>query len=466
MNDPVAGSPATTPATSQPPARTPDANATRSPTTSPQPSGTTGSRALPTGLADRLSDWLEAHHDDLVAIRRHLHAHPELSGEERETTTFVAEHLLSAGLSPRILPGGTGLLCDLGPPGELVALRADLDALAMEDGKDVPYRSTRPGVAHACGHDVHTTVVLGAGLALHELVGAAGAPVPARLIFQPAEERVPGGAVEVIAGGGLDGVSTIFGLHCDPRLPVGQVGITTGPITSATDMMVIALHGPGGHTARPERTVDLVHLAGVVVTHLPDLVRSHLPDRSTRITFGSLHAGDAPNVIPSVAELWATVRTPEPGDWHSVEAAVRRALDTLVMPADATWQLTYTHGHPPVVNDAVATRRLVAGATTLLGADAVVPTAQSVGGDDFSWYLDRVPGSYARLGTSNGGGPDGGSVDQGSAGPGGSAAPVDLHASCFDVDEGCIPVGIAVLVGAVLAGGEPEPQGSGTPTRP
>jgi amidohydrolase len=240
--------------------------------------------ALPPGFEDGLATWLDAHRDELVTFRRHLHANPELSGEEVETTAFVAERLLVGGLQPRVLPDGIGLICDLAPdaPGPTVALRADLDALAMDDGKDVPYRSKRPGVAHACGHDVHTTVVLGAGLALHELLVRRGEPAAVRLVFQHAEERVPGGAIEVIAAGGLDGVDRIFGLHCDPRLPAGLVGLTDGAITSATDMIAIRLSGPGGHTARPERTVDLVRLAGEVAVALPALVQARLGDLPAR----------------------------------------------------------------------------------------------------------------------------------------------------------------------------------------
>jgi amidohydrolase len=385
-------------------------------------------------LRDPLEAWLAAHHDELVTFRRHLHAHPELSGAERETTAMVAERLLVAGLEPRVLPTGTGLLCDVGT-GPLIALRADLDALPLEDGKDVPYRSTVPGVAHACGHDVHTTIVLGAGLALNDLLARQGTDPGIRLLFQPAEERLPGGAVEVIDAGGLEDVAEIYALHCDPRLEVGRVGLVVGPITSATDRAVIALGGPGGHTARPEQTVDLVRLLAHVVTELPALVEARLGGPRVRLTFGSVHAGHAPNVIPSDAELQATVRTPDPGSWDALEDAVRAALAVLVDPTGAWWTLEYTSGHPPVVNDAAATGHMASAATALVGPDAVVPTQQSVGGDDFSWYQRVVPGCYARLGVRD---------------PLDRNPPVDLHARCFDVDERSIATGVRLLVGTVL----------------
>lgn len=389
----------------------------------------------PPGLEAWLDTWLDAHHDELITFRRHLHAHPELSGEEHETTASIAERLLVAGCEPRVLSSGTGVVCDVAPgaPGPLVALRADIDALAMDDDKDVPYRSTRPGVAHACGHDVHTTVVLGAGLALRDLLGdRAGI----RLVFQPAEERLPGGALEVLETGGLDGVDAIFALHCDPRVPVGQLGLVPGPITSATDKLHIALHGPGGHTARPERTVDLIRLAAEVVAGLPPMVEELLGGRAARITFGAIHAGDAANVIPARAELRGTARTPDAEVWGDLEPALRTALARLVEPHEGTWELDYTRGHPPVVNDPWAAEVMAAGARAALGPEAVVPTVQSVGGDDFSWYLHRVPGAYARLGVRD---------------PTDTAPPVDLHASCFDVDERAIAAGVRVLVATAIA---------------
>ncbi len=232
------------------------------------------------GTADAMTAWLDTfldgHRAELIAFRRHLHAHPELSYAERDTTDLIAQRLQVAGLRPRLLPNECGLICDIGSgAGPVLALRADIDALAMDDEKDVPYRSQRPGVAHACGHDVHATVVLGAGLALAE--HAARTPgLRVRLLFEPAEESLPGGSVEVIDAGGLDHVNAIYGLHCDPKVDVGRVAVREGALTSATDMVMLELHGPGGHTARPHLTVDLVRVAAMVATELPDAVRAAL----------------------------------------------------------------------------------------------------------------------------------------------------------------------------------------------
>ena len=184
-------------------------------------------------MADIAESWLAAHVDDLVAWRRHLHRHPELGRQEFATTQFVADRLVEAGLNPKTMPGGTGLICDLGPDyGPRIALRADMDALPMSERTGAPYASTVPNVAHACGHDAHTAVLLGAATALMTMPEL---PIGVRLIFQPAEELMPGGALDAIAAGALTGVSRIFALHCDPRLEVGRVAIIAGPITSAAD---------------------------------------------------------------------------------------------------------------------------------------------------------------------------------------------------------------------------------------
>jgi amidohydrolase len=396
--------------------------------------------SLDPALDRSLDAFLDAHLEELIAFRRELHAHPELSNEEHETTARVAERLRVAGLAPRVLPTGTGLICDLpgstGPgPAARVALRADLDALAMEDETTVPYRSQVPGVAHACGHDVHTTVVLGAGLALARLLVAPGAPAgTVRLLFEPAEESAPGGAVDVLEAGGLVDVDWLFGLHCDPKVDVGQVGVRVGPITSAADLVSIRLHGPGGHTARPHHTVDLVAVAGRLADQLPGVLRQI--DASLNLVFGALLAGDAANVIPATAVLRGTLRTPDRTAWDAAPSVLESALHALVEPSGATYELVHDRGVPPVVNDERATNVFAAAAAATLGADAVVPTEQSAGGDDFAWYAERVPSSYVRLGVH----------DPASTGP-----RLDLHASTFDVDERAIAVGVRVLVCATLA---------------
>jgi len=252
-------------------------------------------------LPEELDQFLTAREDELIAFRRDLHAHPELGYHEHRTTNRVSLRLAAAGLRPVILPKGTGLIVDIGAESAgstLVALRADLDALPINDEKNVPYRSTVPNACHACGHDVHTSVLLGAGLFLAGQAAAGTLPGRVRLIFQPAEE-VPGGALDVMAAGGIASVDRIFTLHCDPRLDVGKVGTRTGPITAACDKIKVRVTGPGGHTARPHLTADLVYALGKIVTELPAALSRRVDPRSSlSLVWGRVSAGSAANAIP------------------------------------------------------------------------------------------------------------------------------------------------------------------------
>lgn len=378
---------------------------------------------------------------ELVGLRRRLHAHPELSGQEIWTTEQLVELLRAAGLRPRVLGCGTGLVCDVdlrGPdsagadgPARTVVLRADIDALAMDDRKDVPYRSTVPGAAHACGHDVHAAIVLGAGLVLADLASVAPVDGVVRLVFEPREESVPGGAVDVLAEGWLDGVDAVFGLHCDPKLEAGRLGVRPGPLTAAADSFTLTLRGPGGHTARPHLTVDLVRVLADTVVALPaDLERRAAPYGGVSLVFGSAHSGDAPNVIPSVAVLRGSLRTHDRAVWERAESLMREAIRDVVADRVSGWELAYVGGVPPVVNDPGAIAVMAAAGRAVLGDEAVVPTPKSMGGDSFAWYLEKAPGAYGRLGTH---GRD-------------FARPVDLHASEFDVDERAIAYGVRILV--------------------
>jgi len=400
--------------------------------------------------------WLDEHGEGLVAVRRNLHAHPELSGAEQATTDLVYERLQLAGLEARRLAVGTGLMCDIVPTGptatsatgfqEGLAMRADLDALAMADEKHVAYRSQVPGVSHACGHDVHTAIVLGTALYFaHHRAELAG---PVRFIFQPAEERVPGGALDVVSDGGLAGVAAIVGLHCEPKLDVGIIGLRAGAISSAADMAVIRLSGPGGHTARPELTVDLVGVAAKVVTELPGRVAAAVApidlDHSTlvKVVFGSLHAGDAVNVIPTHGVLKASIRTPSLAVWDVLADVFERELRAIVAGSGAEVDLDYTHGVPPVVNDRAVTDIVGEAAAVAFGTTCVEEVQQSWGGDDFAWYTREVPGTYVRLGVRDPLGPT-----------------LDLHAGHFDVDERSIAIGIRLLTATVerFFAGQPEP---------
>ena len=375
--------------------------------------------------------WLAAHGSELIAVRRELHAHPELAWDEHLSTALVRERLHAAGLSPTVLRRGTGLVCDVGQGPRTVVVRADLDALPLRDLKDVEYRSQRPGVTHACGHDLHTAAVLGVGLAL------AGQDLPGRvrLLFQPAEEVMPGGALTVVDEGWLDGVDAVLGLHCDPSLEVGRVGLRTGPLTSAADLLEVRLTGPGGHTSRPQNTVDLVHVLATVATGLPAaLSRLVDPRAGVCVVWGRVAAGTAANAIPAEGLLLGTVRTLDKHAWELLPELVQRLVRELAEPYGAQCEVSYLRGVPPVVNDPLVTALLAQVVHDVLGPEAGLPAAQSLGGEDFAWYLDTVPGAMLRLGVRT---------------PG--TVPLDLHQGAFDVDERAVAVGTRVLAAAAVA---------------
>ncbi|WP_309054587.1 amidohydrolase [Streptomyces sp.] len=375
---------------------------------------------------------------ELIAFRRDVHMHPELGNQEFRTTAALKARLEAAGLAPKVLPAGTGLICDIGTwdgRRPMLALRADLDALPIPDVKTVPYRSTVPNRAHACGHDVHTTTVLGAGLVLAELDREGLLPNAVRLLFQPAEEVLPGGAAEAVAAGVLDGVGRIIALHCDPRVDAGKIGLRAGPITSACDRLEITLDGPGGHTARPHLTTDLVTAAARIATDVPAVLARRVDARSgLSVTWGRIESGHAPNVIPQHAELSGTVRCLDLRTWREAPDLVHAAVDEIATLHRAKSTVNYVRGVPPVVNDPVVTELLRDAMTARLGPLAIEDTEQSLGGEDFSWYLEHVPGAMARLGVRT---------------PGDTRVR-DLHAGDFDVDERCIETAVELFTAAAL----------------
>jgi amidohydrolase len=393
-------------------------------------------------LSAEVDDWVAANNAHLVATRRHIHAHPELAFAEFETTSYIEQRLREVGLKARRLPTGTGLVVDVGSGDPVVVLRADIDALPIADLKDVPYASTREGLAHACGHDVHTTVVLGVAQALASLDGVPGR---VRCVFQPAEEVIPGGASEVVASGVLDGASRAFALHCDPSVPVGSIGLRTGAITAACDRLDVTLTGPGGHTARPQLTVDLVDALGRLITDMPGLLSRQVDPRSGfSLVWGAVNAGIAANAIPQRGTLRGTVRVLDRDAWKGAEDLMRSLVERVVAATGAEVDVDYVRGLPPVVNDPRAVALMRAAALDTVGSEHVVVTPQSMGGEDFGWFAEVLPIALARLGT-HGGGP-----------------PLDLHRGTFDVDERAIGVGIRLMARTALHALEADAQPSGT----
>lgn len=393
--------------------------------------------------AGRGPAWLDAYLSDslgeLVEFRRQLHRHPELAFAERRTTDRIEQALAAAGITGRRLPGGTGLVADLNPDaaGPLIGLRADIDALPLQEASGLPFASEVPGTAHACGHDVHATVLLGTALAL------ARAPRPAgrvRLLFQPAEESMDGGAAALVQAGAVDDVDLLFALHCEPRTPVGQLGLKVGPITSTADSIEIRVSGPGGHTSRPHLTADVVNALGLLVTNLPLLLTRRLDPRAAAVlVWGQIRAGEAENAIPQSGVLRGTLRVMRRDAWDRAGELITELVGAILEPTGVQYQLSVERGVPPVENDAYTTALLRAGVVSALGADAVTEAEQSTGAEDFADLLEHAPGTLARLGVWDGEGQQS-----------------DLHSAAFRADERAIAVGVRTLVHTVLAAaGEP-----------
>jgi amidohydrolase len=400
-------------------------------------------------LEGELDAFLAGHQAELVDFRRDLHAHPEIGYHEHRTTRRIKLRLEAAGLRPRVLPKGTGLLVDIGSnldagglagassrigAGPVVGLRADLDALPLSDEKNVPYRSTVPNACHACGHDVHTTVLLGTGLFLARTAAAGALPGRVRLIFQPAEE-VPCGAMDVLAAGGIASVDRVFALHCDPRLDVGKIGTRVGAITAACDKISVRVSGPGGHTARPHLTADLVFALGKIITELPAALSRRVDPRSSlSLVWGRVDAGAAANAIPDDGIVEGTVRCLDDEAWHQAPDLLKALVDSVASAYGVVADVSYVRNVPPTVNEAISTAMIEAAADRVLGTDSVVSAPQSLGGEDFAWYLESIPGALARLGTRK---------------PG-SGDDFDIHQPTFDVDERAIGIGVKLMAATAL----------------
>ena len=367
----------------------------------------------------------------MISLRREIHRQPEVGWAEHRTTRLVAEHLRAAGLAPRVRPAGTGAVVDIGEGGPRVGFRADLDALPIAEDSNVDYCSVVPDVMHACGHDVHTAIGVGIALAAAQLDSIPGTM---RFIFQPAEEQIPGGAVSLVEEGVHHDLDAIIAFHVDPSLEPGNVGLRTGGITGASDRFIITLTGPGGHTSRPHKTVDLAYVAGRVISQVPLLIRHGVDPRETvLVVFGRIQGGSAENVIPTSIELGGTIRLFDIELWRMMPKLIEQVVSDLATPLGAGVSIEYHRGSPPVVNHAAVTRAVAEASRLAIGDDHVVETHQSLGSEDFAWYLDAVPGALVRLGSAL---PD---------------RAVDLHSANFDVDEACIETGIRVGLLSLLA---------------
>jgi amidohydrolase len=365
-----------------------------------------------------------------VELRRAIHRRPELGRQEFATTQLVARALAGAGIESQVRSADTGLIAQVGQGGSLVGFRADLDALPIHEQTGLPFASELPGLMHACGHDAHTAIAVGIALALKEI---GSLPGRVRFVFQPAEELFPGGADEMLREGAIDGVQAIIAFHVDPKLPPGQIGFKTGPITSSSDRFLITVDGPGGHTARPHDSVDTIFAAGQVITQLPAILDRLVDARMPlSLVFGRVQGGIAGNVIPASVELSGTCRSLDQDTWERMPKLIDRIVHEIVAPLGAAATVNYEIGIPPVINDQFVVAEVEYAVSSVLGTHAVALTHASLGAEDFSYFLQEIPGALFRLGAQL---PD---------------RKTDLHSAWFDIDEAAIETGIVAGTTAML----------------
>ena len=369
----------------------------------------------------------------LVEIRRHIHAHPELSGQEHQTAAFVAGVLSSLDCRVHEGVGRTGVVADFGQgDGLCVGLRVDMDALPIEEKTELPFASTRQGLMHACGHDIHTSVGLGVAMVLAPL--QQHLPGRVRILFQPAEE-IAQGARWMMNAGALEGLDAIYGLHVFPPLAAGCIAVREGTFAAAADELIVDIHGESGHGARPHEALDAIWIAARVVTGLQEAINRRIdPLHPVVLSFGRIEGGHAFNVIADLVRLQGTVRCLHPKTHQGLPRWIEGIIHSICATHGATASVDYRQITPPVINDARETRLMEKTARRLLG-DARVERLEnaSLGAEDFAEMLAEVPGSMLRLGV---------------AGPGGCHP---LHHCRFNPDERCLETGVEVLAGTLLA---------------
>ncbi len=383
-------------------------------------------------LKEKIRHLAKQYAPDFIAIRHHLHAHPELSYQEFETSKFVQQQLSGIGIPFEVMAGTgvVGLLKGINADSRVIALRADMDALPIEEENDVPYRSKNAGVMHACGHDVHTTVLLGAAKVLHELKNEWEGTV--KLIFQPGEEKNPGGASLMIKEGVLKDPApqAIFGLHVHPGLETGKLSFRAGMVMASADELYITIRGKGGHAAAPHLTVDTILVASHLVVALQQIIsRNRNPLSPSVLSITSVQGGHTTNVIPSEVRLMGTFRAMDEEWRFRAHELIRKQATELVHSMGAEIDLHIDVGYPMVYNNEVLDRVARAEAREFMGADRVLETEVRMGAEDFGYYTRQIPGCFYRLGVMN--------VEKGIT--------AGVHTPRFNIDESAIEIGVGMM---------------------
>ncbi|MDF1507342.1 M20 family metallopeptidase [Robertmurraya sp. DFI.2.37] len=386
-------------------------------------------------MLEKLYSKLEGYYDEMVSIRRYLHQNPELSFQEVNTANYIKSFYENLGIEVRGNVGGNGVVAKIhgGKPGQTIALRADFDALPIQEENDVPYKSLNPGVMHACGHDGHTATLLVLAKVLHELKDELEGTYV--MIHQHAEEYAPGGAISMIKDGCLEGVDVIFGTHLWASEPTGKIQYRTGPIMAAADRFEIDIQGQGGHGAQPHRTKDSVVIASQLVLNLQQIVSRRVnPIDSAVISVGSFVAENAFNVIADKAKLVGTVRTFNEEVRSFIEHEIERIVKGTCLAANCDYSYEYDRGYPAVVNHAEETDFLVDCVKNVPSVQAVEEAELQMGGEDFAYYLQHVKGTFFFTGAK----------------PEGVTVAYPHHHPKFDIDEKALLVAAKALGAAAL----------------
>lgn len=386
-------------------------------------------------MLTRIQQLAETLSPRLIEIRRHLHSYPELSGQEYQTSAYVAGVLSSYGLHVREGVGKTGVIGELRGEGEdarQLAIRTDMDALPIQEMTQLEFASRKPGIMHACGHDVHTTVGLGTAMVLSELQKEIAGNI--RFLFQPAEETAQG-AGWMVADGAMENVDAILSVHVYPSVPVGSVAVRYGALTAAADNLEITIVGEAGHGARPHEAVDAIWIAAQVITTLQQAIsRTHNPLRPVVLTIGQMTGGRAPNVIADQVQMKGTVRSLHPETRAELPQWIEKIVASVCQPYGAKYHVDYQAGVPSVHNTASLTQLIESSAQDICGSGNVqVLTEPSLGAEDFSLYLEHAPGAMFRLGV---GAPN--QINH------------PLHHPQFEVDEAAIVTGVMTMATAAL----------------
>lgn len=383
-------------------------------------------------LQEKIKQLAARYKNDVISIRHHLHAHPELSYQEFETSSFIQSELRKYGIPFQILgnTGVVGLIEGVNPQKRTIALRADIDALPIQEENNVPYKSTKPGIMHACGHDVHTSCVLGAARILNELKEEWEGTV--KLIFQPGEEKNPGGASILIKEGVLENPKpdAIFGMHVHPGLPIGKLSFRGGKVMASADELYFTIKGKGGHAAAPHLTIDPILIASHLIISLQQIIsRNNNPIHPSVLSITSFNGGTATNIIPEEVKLMGTFRAMDESWRFKAHELIRRTAQSLVEGMGGKLDLHIDVGYPTVYNHEGLNLHARTLAEAFVGQDQVEETELRMGAEDFGYYSQIIPGCFFRLGVMN--------LEKGITS--------GVHTPTFNIDENAIETGMGLM---------------------